>query len=257
MYLAYFDESGDSGVTNSPTRFFVLSCILVHRTKWLESLNGLIAMRRLMRDSTGISTRAETKAIEIRKGRGPLLPLRWSIERRMTFYRNVMSYVATNFAHLTIFSVAIDKKPCADRGHDPRQRAWQFALQRVNRFCDDGNHGAMIFPDEGHGILIKRMIRKMRRYEKVPKKFGGGSFTVPIERIVEDPNDRKSHDSYFIQLADWCAFAAHRSQHIDPHAPVHDGLWDLLGDRLLLKVNLLAGGPPGIKVYPDEPAAHF
>lgn len=51
MHLAYFDESGDSGVTDSPTRFFVLLCVFVHQDVW--------------------------------RGRGPLTGLAWSLERRM------------------------------------------------------------------------------------------------------------------------------------------------------------------------------
>ncbi len=258
MYLAYFDESGDSGLTNSPTRFFVLSCVLVHQTHWLKSLNALISMRKLMRDSVGISPRAEIKAIDIRKGRGPLWGLRWSLERRMLFYQNIMRYAAANLQDFTIFSVAIDKKPAAAKGREPRETAWQWALQRVHRFCDDGAHSAMIFPDDGHGVLIKRLIRRMRRYERVPRRWGGGSFAIPIERIIEDPNDRQSNDSYFVQLADWCAFAAHRSRYIDPQPAVADDLWDLLGDRRLMNVNRLTGGPPGIKCYPwEEPASKF
>jgi hypothetical protein len=67
MYLAYFDESGDSGLTNSPTRFFVLSCVLVHQSRWLESLNALISMRKLMRDSVGISPRSEIAANRVKR----------------------------------------------------------------------------------------------------------------------------------------------------------------------------------------------
>lgn len=108
----------------------------------------------------------------------------------------------------------------------------------------------MIFPDEGHGVLIKRLIRKMRRYERVPKRWGKGSFAISTDRIIEDPNDRESNDSYFVQLADWCAFAAHRSRYVDPQPAVADDLWDLLGERRLLEVNRLSGGPLGIKYYP-------
>jgi len=46
MYLAYFDESGDSGLKNSPTQWFVLSCVLIHQARWMESLNQLVKARR-------------------------------------------------------------------------------------------------------------------------------------------------------------------------------------------------------------------
>lgn len=255
MYLAYFDESGDSGVQDSPTRFFVLSCVLLHQSHWLPTLNALIAMRRTMRETLNVSPRAELKAIDIRRGRGALYNLRWPVDRRMLFYRNIMRHVATNLTEVKIFSVAIDKVPAAAKGWEPRETAWEFALQRVHRFCDDGQHPTMIFPDEGHGVLVKRLMRRMRRYGRVPRRWGEGTLSLPTQRMVEDSNDRNSRDSYFIQLADLCAFAAHRSRYLDPRPKVSTDLWDALGDRLLLPVNHLTGGPPGIKVHPSPPAA--
>ena len=47
----------------------------------------------------------------------------------------------------------------------------------------------------------------------------------------------KSHSSYFIQLADWNAFACHRSRYVDPKPNVDEDLWDALGERLLLPVD--------------------
>ncbi len=124
-------------------------------------------------------------------------------------------------------------------------------MQRVDRFCKEKNDKAIIFPDEGHGDLVKKMMRRMRRHHMVPSYFGSGTLPIPTARIIEDPNDRKSHDSYFIQLADWNAFACHRSTYVDPVANVPDDLWDELCDCHLVEVNQLAGGPPGIVLYPS------
>jgi len=250
MYLAYFDESGDSGLRNSPTRFFVLSCVLVHHSHWRDTLDALVTIRRAVRAKHSISMASEIKAIDIRKGRGPLEPLRWSLQARMEFYAGLMQSVARRLEHARIFSIAINKAPAADKGQEPRETAWVYAIQRVHRFCQEEEEDAMLFPDEGHGPLIRRLLRRMRRFSLVPRRWGTGTFSVPTERIIEDPNDRASHDSYFIQLADWAAFACHRSRHIDPVPAVDPGLWDLLDTRLLRQVNSVAGGPPGIKLYP-------
>ncbi len=255
MYLFYFDESGDSGMVNSPTRFFVLSCVVVHQDDWLKTLDNLIHMRRLIKNRHNISTRPEIKATDIRRGRGPLVPLRWSLERRMEFYRNLMKYQCSYLTNIYCFSIAINKEASAKKKtnpseFDPRQEAWMFALQRVERFCKDKQEKAMIFPDEGNGVLVKRLTRAMRRHHNVPRHWGEGAFKVPVERLIEDPNDRKSHDSYFIQLADWNAYASHRSSYVDGIDKVPGDLWDDLGDRRLLAVNSVTGGPPGIVVYP-------
>lgn len=162
----------------------------------------------------------------------------------------LMKFQNLYMPHVSVFAIAIEKASASARGYDPRTLAWDFALQRVDRFCQGPGERAMLFPDEGHGSYIRRLVRRKRRHATVPRRWGAGSFTIPTDRLVEDPNDRQSHDSYFTQLADWNAFAAHRSVHVDPRPKVDSGMWDQLGPRLLLAVNSVAGGPPGIKKYP-------
>lgn len=249
MYLAYLDESGDSGLANSPTRFFVLSCVLVHESTWLNTLDSLISIRREFRDQHGISTRPEIKSRHFQNGRGPLRHLRWSKADRMNLFRQVLRQIGVGLP-VKIFSIAVDKGPAQNRGWEARMAAWTFALQRIERFTA-GHEGdwAMIFPDEGHGHFIKKRLRHMRRYHAVPRFFGQGVRQVPTRRIIEDPNERASQDSYFIQVADWAAYAAHRSVHVDPLPGMPGDLWDEFGRALLLEVNSLAGGPPGLVLY--------
>jgi hypothetical protein len=248
VYLAYFDESGDSGaIDRSPTRFFVLACVLVHEAVWLENLNSLVHFRSLLRRRYGISRNAELKANEIRKGRGPLTDLHWFSERRGRMFRYLM-LLQRNKLNLKTFAVAIDKgRLQADR--DAREVAWQYTLQRVDTFCRKTGDFACLFPDAGHGYFIRRLVRRLRRHQVIEGRFGG-LLKINAERIVEDPNERRSHDSYFIQIADWNAYAAHRSTHIDPAHAAFAGAWDELGDARLVQVNALRGGPPGIVRYP-------
>jgi len=249
MYLAYLDESGDSGLHESPTRFFVLSTLLVHESAWLGCLDALIALRRDLLASYEISTRPEIKSRHFHNGRGPLRHLRWSRDERMQLLRTILG-TAGNRLPLKIFSVAIDKAPAHRKGWEARMAAWTFTLQRIERFVVEHEHDwAMIFPDEGHGHFIRKRLRHMRRYHAIPSHFGKGARRVPTQKIIEDPNERASQDSYFIQLADWAAYAAHRSSRVAPVAGVPDDLWDEFGPALLLQVNQLTGGPPGLVLY--------
>jgi hypothetical protein len=70
------------------------------------------------------------------------------------------------------------------------------------------------------------------------------------ENVVEDPSDRRSSESYFVQLADLNAYAAFRK--IFPGVNVGDELWDELGDARIAEVNALRGGPTGIVVWPPH-----
>jgi hypothetical protein len=74
--------------------------------------------------------------------------------------------------------------------------------------------------------------------------------SIPLVRIIEDPNDRQSHDSYFIQLADWNAYAAHRSVYVQQKPGTDPTAWGALAGARLLDVNAVRGGPPGIVLWP-------
>jgi hypothetical protein len=252
MYLAYFDESGDSGLTNSPTTWFVLNALLVHETVWLTTLDSLIALRRSLRDRYGISPRSDLKGAHFRSGKGAFKDLNVSRRGRMGIYEEVLQFESQ--LDLKTFSIAIHKVSAAARGWDARYAAWTFALQRLHRFCVAQDDHAAMFPDEGHGFFIRQRVRHMRRYNTIPRHFGPGSIDFKVERILEDPSDRRSQDSYFVQMADWNAYAAHRSQHIDPRTDVRNTLWDApsspSGDVRLKEVNRLRGGPTGIVKYP-------
>ena len=59
MYLMYVDESGDTGLVDSPTRYFALSGIIVHESAWRQFLERLIAFRKTLRSVYGLPVRAE------------------------------------------------------------------------------------------------------------------------------------------------------------------------------------------------------
>lgn len=62
MYLAYADDSGDSGYENSQTKFLVLACFIIHESEWQTTLDKLIGWRRKLRDEYSIPVRSELKA---------------------------------------------------------------------------------------------------------------------------------------------------------------------------------------------------
>jgi hypothetical protein len=256
MYLAYFDESGDSGVpgvVNTPTRFFVLSCVLIHQDEWLSSLDHLVRLRGYLRATYGIPARPEIKSSDIRRGHGVLTTFHWSMAQRMDFYRWLMQWQNSTLTAAQCFSIAIEKASAHARGWEPRTAAWTFAIQRLDKLAVEKKDKVMIFPDEGHGMFIRRLLRQLRRrqiIQIIPGHFGRMPLSIPAERIIEDPNDRKSHDSYFIQLADWNAYATYRSFYVEPQPGVPDDLWDELRDIHRLSVNSLTGGPPAIVYYP-------
>lgn len=247
MYLAYIDESGDKGWDRSPSEFFVLGCLLVHEEQWLSNLDALVKRRKFLRDKWGISPRTELKSAHLRWGDGPLKGLGIGLRDRMNIFKDNMEYQA-NSMKVTNFAIAVEKSKITDRDKDARYWAWTFLFQRIHKFCG-GDERAIIYPDEGYILFVRKLLRQRRRIHTIKGHYGG-RLDIPTKLIVEDPSERKSHESYFIQVADWNAYAARRSVYLEPKKRVRKDLWNKLGDSLLLEVNKNRVGPPGIVKWP-------
>lgn len=247
MYFAYADESGDSGYENSPSSAFVLSIVLVHERDWLRLLDRMVIMRRYINETFGVSPRVELKASYLIQRQGIFRRLPLGPKERLDIYQLAMKFQRVEAA-FTSFAVYIDKTKIQNRDRDLRDFAWSFAIERLDNFAAHKGEFVHILPDAGHGYFIRRLVRRMRRYHHVPSAFGASSLSAAAVRVVEDPSDRHSEESYFIQLADLNAYAALR--HVSPTSRLAGDLWDELGDTRLTAVNRIAGGPIGIKVFP-------
>ena len=244
MYLTYLDESGDPGL-RGPSRYFVVNALMVHETEWLSALDQLVQLRRDLKANWGIPVRDELKSEHFRWGHGPMKGIH--LKDRFRVFRAVMDYQAKTVSAMT-FAIAIDKHKLSI-GQDAREFAFRFTLQRIDRTCNTRSERAIVFPDEGHGVFLRKLVRKNRRHQAIGGHFGG-LLKLPMERIIEDPHDKHSQDSFFTQACDWNAYAAHRSSYVDPSRKVPSDLWDRLGPMIFTKVNSVRGGPPGIVIWP-------
>jgi hypothetical protein len=224
MYLMYVDESGDSGVHGgSPTRYFVLTGIVLHDLRWHEALNRFVTFRQKMRTAFGLQMREEIHAGAMISHPGSLVRIRRN--DRLTIIRLLLDEIA-NMPYLNIINVRVDKqgKP-AD--YDPFERAWEALIQRFENTLRWKNFPrpnnwlgqdiGMVFCDAADEAALRRLYRRMRVYNPIPNMsgfFGDGYRQMPLTRIAEDPTIRHSHHSYFIQAADTVAFALYQY-----HAP--------------------------------------
>jgi hypothetical protein len=213
----YVDESGDSGLHNSPTRYFVLSGIVLHELRWHEALNRLVSFRERMRRQFGLQMREEIHA-------GPMLTHPGNLFRikkndRLTIIRMFLDELAS-MKFLNVINVRVDKqgKPA---GYDPFERSWEAMIQRFENTLRWRNFPrpkniqdiGIVFCDAADEAALRRIYRRMRVYNPIPNMrafFTGGYRQLPLTRIAEDPNIRHSHHSYFIQAADTAAFALYQ-----------------------------------------------
>lgn len=210
MYIMYVDESGDSGLQNSPTTHFALSGIAVHESRWRDLLNHLLAFRKTMRAVHGLPVRTEIHASEyIRSPPAPGI----GKNQRLTILRNQLDELA-KIDYIAVTNVIVSKagKPA---NYDVFDNAWRALFQRFDNTIGYGNfpggHKAdkgLVVTDNTEGEKLRRLVRKIGVYNPVPNQAhaGPGYRDMPMVRIVEDAFGKDSRDSYMIQAADVCAY---------------------------------------------------
>lgn len=214
----YVDESGDAGMVNSPTDFFVLSGLVVHESAWHRALDTLVSFRRRMRDTFGLRLREEVHASAFIGRPGGLQ--RMQRNNRLTILRMLLDELAA-MEHLRLLNVVVDKRG-KTATYDPLDRAWTALVQRFeNTLLNDNfplvgsvaEHG-MVIPDLSTPTQIRNTVRRMRRYNPIPEPGAFGYRDSPIVRVVEDPVFRDTNGSFFLQAADVVAYFLYQM-----HAP--------------------------------------
>jgi len=226
---------------------------MVDATRWADVFDEIIQYRRFLKDNFKIPARAEIKANYLLRNGGPFRQLKLSEAARFRIYRGLMGLQEK--LELSTFAVVIRKDVMAARGSTVNSRdvAWEYLLQRLERFTTLGGTQVLISFDEGEGPIVRALTRKARRAGSAGSAFGTGSLRRPARQIIDDPVPRKSHESYFIQLADLNAYAAFRKLYPPPVRSVQivpQDMWDELGAAAFSKVNQVSGGPPGIVSWP-------
>lgn len=250
--IAYVDESGDPGLTGSRT--YVLACVFLDLDHWPEAFDRMISFRRWLRVRFGIPIRAEIKANYLLRNAGPFRTLGLSERARKAIYRQHLRLHGK--IGLNTFAVLIRKPELEIKlpGANPRDTAWDYMLQRLERLTTKSNQTLVLTHDEGENAIIRRLARKARRAGTAGSAFGTGQLTVPFRLLADDPVPKQSVQSYFLQMADLAAFAAYRHLYASPHPKpmVAASFWDQIGEAALFTpVNSVRGGPTAIVAWPD------
>ena len=217
MYLMYVDESGDSGITNSPTRYFVLTGIVVHELRWNDYLSRVIDYRKRIRNSFGLLLRDEIHSAKMLNKPGELVRIKRN--DRLSIIKYFVNELAL-MQDLSIINVVVDKEGKAG-DYDVLGNAWKALVQRFSNTMSHRNFPGpanaddrgLIIPDMSEVKKITEIIRKMRRYNPIPNQneYGQGYRNLLVTNFVEDPYFKDSRKSYFIQAADVAAFVLYQS----------------------------------------------
>jgi len=214
MFLLYADESGDSGVVNSPVRYFILTGLIIHELRWKETLDSLIQFRRYLRDTKGLKLREEIHAEKFINNPGKLG--RIPKHDRLDILKKCLDWAASQ-GDLNVITIRMDKN---GKLENVFESAWKTFIQRFENTLSHNNFRGPQNPDDRGVILsdntdgekLTKLLRKMRRFNPIPHDksmgYSVGTRNVPLEKIIEDPVFRDSAHSFFHQIVDVIAYCA-------------------------------------------------
>ena len=222
----YVDESGDNGLPaqGSPTRYFCLSGLVVHELRWREVLSQLMQFRRWVRQRYRVQLEDELHHAEMVGKPKKLSKSILAIQKhqRLAIIRNHSDALA-RIPDLSVINVVVDKSTgkLLDK-EDVFRGAWYRLFQRFENTIQYRNfpgpanpsERGIVFPDQTDGERLRRYMNKMRVNNPIKLVGNSGAYNVdnrPIVSIIEDPILRESHQSYFVQAADLCAFLLKQS----------------------------------------------
>jgi hypothetical protein len=212
MHLMYVDESGDTGLQGSPTRYFVLSGLVLHELRWRHVLDELIAFRRELKQAYGLRLREEFHAAAFITCPGELV----RIKRydRLAMIRAFAGKLAS-LGDISIINILVDKAN-KQPGYDVFDMAWRALVQRFENTISWHHFPGPANPDERGFILcdhtddkkLMLLLRQLHQYNPVPHQaaYGAGYRNLPLQYVIEDPSYRDSVHSFFLQAADLAAF---------------------------------------------------
>jgi Protein of unknown function (DUF3800) len=199
MHIFYMDDSGDDVAR-------VFSCLSIHVHEWDKVLKNLLAMRRWLREKEGIYVKVELHATDFVYGKGRISANRIYQADRCRIFNEILTEMA-KIPSIRLYNAAANK--------EDELRLFERMLNRINTAMKKSDSHAVIVSDEGKDY--SSLMRKMRVHNPVGSKYGAwddGSITknLTLNRVVEDLFFRKSHRSYFVQVADFAAYALLRSE---------------------------------------------
>jgi len=229
MHLIYTDDSRDE-------QLCVFSALTVPVDRWQEAFAKVRQFRRGLKKSDGIYVYAELHAWKFVSGRGKISDRIVPKGRRCQIFKEALQMIA-GLPETRLFNAVFPAKQ--------DERAFERLLNRIHRTMSTWESYAILICDTGKEAAYTRLTRRMQVYNPIPSKHGTwqdtGTITknIPIDRIIEDPFFKKSSQSYFIQLVDFCAYALLRRERPLPSKTKYglDRAFQLLNPILVLEAS--------------------
>ena len=206
MYIAYYDESGDDGYPKYSSPLFVLSAIYLHYLNWKDIFKILSEFRRQLKKDFNLPMKMEFHTKHFILNKNPYRKLQISDDDRLLIIKLFCELISN--LDISIINVVINKKNILSQDYNVLDNALKYSIQRIENDLNkiDPSKKFMIITDQGRIGKMRMTARKIQKINFIPSKYNSKPYRQEIKSLIEDPLEKNSKESYFIQLVDLVAF---------------------------------------------------
>jgi hypothetical protein len=204
--IAYIDESYDETT-------FAMSALVVDTSRWREVFEAVKDHRSQFKQVYGIFTSKELHALQFVSGRGRIADRMIPKGLRARLFHETMDLIAT-------MPVSVISGVWTLEGTSKSEihaKAFGRIAERLQRRARANDDQILRVVDEGKDVELRKVARRSAVYNMVGSAYGAWedgarAKNIPNDRLIEDPIFRSSVASYFLQLADFVAYALLKSE---------------------------------------------
>ena len=205
-YIAYFDETGDDGVTTSSSEQFVLTSLYMSAENWQSNFDHIRECRRKLKDQFGFHVSEEFHTKHLLSDKDPYRKYSWTAGQRQLIVKEMVMGVAGLRAQ--VINVIIDKTHFKDQNYHVLENALKYNIQRIEN-DSRGQWNYLIITDKGRLAPMRSTARAIRAFNPIQSKFSYEYTNQPISNLIEDILEKDSAESYFIQACDLISYIVH------------------------------------------------
>ena len=264
MYIAYYDESGDDGYPKYSSPLFVLSAIYLHYLNWKDVFENISEFRKKLKNIFNLPIKMEFHTKDFILNKNPYRKLQINDDDRLLILELFCELTST--LKISIINVVINKENISPNTlYNVLDNALKYSIQRIENDLNkiDPIKKFMIITDQGRIGKMRMTARKIQRINFIPSKYNNRPYRKEIKSLIEDPLQKDSKESYFIQLADLVAsivyiYSVYKLNvgKISNRMPKNVNMKNILGlmERLKGSLNLNASGSDsyGVVYYPKQ-----
>jgi len=181
----------------------------MHHEDWKINYDKIKEFRRSLKDKYGFPVKVEIHCKQFLMNKNPYHG-KFSDDTRRKIFDDFIDFVPR--MKIRSINVVIDKMNISYSDYKVLDNAFKYSIQRIENDLEKDHKSKyfMIFCDKGRIGKMRKTARKIQVYNNIPSKIHEGhSYRNEIKGLIEDPIEKDSKESYFIQISDAMAFVVY------------------------------------------------